>query len=512
MNIRNRFFAGLCSAALAASILPASAEEPNTAFHEATSDMVRILGRTVYNEDALWFANSVAGVEFKATGSQVTFNLKVSGDPTRVGIYLNDRLCQRGVVKGKKASVTVSLAEGENTIKLLKLSEGPQSTLAIDSIETDKDGTISPTAAKEKKLEFIGDSITCGYGIDLPLKDPDTGKNNKFSTVSEDASKTYAYQIAEMFDADVNFFAGSGYGIWCNYGGGRDNIMEKFYKQCGPNTWNSISSKDYTLIQSFDWDFSQYQPDCIVINLGTNDWSYFSSHSDDTDDFEESYINFLKIVRESNPDAKIVCALGMMGADMFPEIESAVDDYKTETKDSNVCTIELEPIDQASEGYGVDYHPQPATNTRVAKDELGPFIADLMGWKLGEMPDDGTLTLTPDNLVTGEFHEQPAEDDSDSTADSNESSSSESTVESSESSAITSESSSDSAQSSSGSNDSTSSESTANSTNNNTANNNNSKAATTNPNNTANPTTGMAGGMALIALMGGAVIISKRKK
>ena len=217
----SRFFAGLCSAALAASILPVSAEESKTAFCEAVPDNVRILGRTVYNDDSLWLANSVSGVEFTVTGTQVTFNLNVSGDPTRIGVYLNGQLYQRGLIGGssKKGSVTVPLAEGENTVRLIKLSESMQSELGIDSIETDAGSTIKPTSAKERKLEFIGDSITCGYGIDLPLKDPSTGENNKFSTLSEDASKTYAYQIASMFDSDVDLFSMSGCGVWCNYGG-----------------------------------------------------------------------------------------------------------------------------------------------------------------------------------------------------------------------------------------------------------------------------------------------------
>jgi len=484
MKMKKSIFAGLCSAALAASMIPVSAEGSETIFFEAVPSNVRILGRTVYNDDSLWLANSVSGVEFTVTGSQVTFDLIVSGDPTRIGIYLNGQLYQRGLISSKKGSVTVPLADGENTVKLLKLSESMQSELGIDSIETDKGASIKPTETKERKLEFIGDSITCGYGIDLPLKDPETGKNNTFSTVSEDASKTYAYQIAEMFDADANFFSMSGCGIWCNYGGNRDHTMEKYYTKSSLNTWNSISSSGYTLIQSFDWDFSQYQPDCIVINLGTNDWSYFGSHIEETDKFQESYIDFLNMVRENNPDAKIICTLGMMGAELYGNIGNAVDSYKTETGDEEVYTLELNPIDRDSEGYGVDYHPMAATNTRVAAEELGPFIAEVMDWKLGPMPDDGTLTHTPDDLVVGEYHEQP-EDDNNSAEESSE------------------ESSSDSSQTSSGS-ESASSES---------SNSSNKAGSTINPNNSnQNPTTGLAGGMAMIALMGGAVIISKRKK
>ena len=496
MKKRSRFFAGLCSAALAASIIPVSAEGSKTTFCEAVPENVRILGRTVYNDDSLWLANSVSGVEFTVTGSQVTFNLNVSGDPTRIGVYLNGELYQRGLIgkQSKKGSVTVPLSSGDNTVKLIKLSESMQSELGIDSIEIDADAAIEPTSAKERKLEFIGDSITCGYGIDLPLKDPETNKANSFSTASEDASKTYAYQIAEMFDSDANFFSMSGCGVWCNYGGNRDHTMEKYYTKSSLNTWNSISSSGYVLIQNFDWDFSQYRPDCIVINLGTNDWSYFGSHIDEKDKYKESYIDLLKMVRENNPDAKIVCTLGMMGAELFSDMDDAVKDYTSETGDKEVYTLELGAIDQKNEGYGVDYHPQPATNTRVANDELGPLIADVMGWELGEMPDDGTLTHTPDDLIVGEYHKQQENDESSSVSESESSSKAES-ISSSESKAGSVSSSSASAGSSSKTDTSSAG----------------SKAAS-NPNSSQNPTTGMAGGMAMIAIMGGAVIASKRKK
>lgn len=108
MKFKNSIFAGLCSAALAVSIIPVSAEGSDTAFCEAVPENVRILGRTVYNDDLLWLANSVSGVEFTVTGSQVTFNLSVSGDPTRIGVYLNGQLYQRGLISSKKGQCDCS--------------------------------------------------------------------------------------------------------------------------------------------------------------------------------------------------------------------------------------------------------------------------------------------------------------------------------------------------------------------------------------------------------------------
>ena len=67
----------------------------------------------------------------------------------------------------KTNAVEVELPEGESTVKLIKLSEAAQSVIAIDSFEVD--GKPQPTEAAKHSIEFIGDSITCGYGVDDPL-------------------------------------------------------------------------------------------------------------------------------------------------------------------------------------------------------------------------------------------------------------------------------------------------------------------------------------------------------
>ena len=87
---------------------------------------------------------------------------------------------------------------------------------------------------------------------------------------------------------------------------------------------------------NYDWDFSQYQPELIVVNLGTNDNSYTKGDPDKCAEFEKGYVNFLKEIRAKNPNSEILCTLGIMGQELYPSITDAVDTYKTETGDSKV--------------------------------------------------------------------------------------------------------------------------------------------------------------------------------
>lgn len=55
-------------------------------------------------------------------------------------------------------------SEKKNTVvKVMKLTEMQYGAVQIHSVDTD--GNIKPTEPKERKLLFIGDSITAGYGV-----------------------------------------------------------------------------------------------------------------------------------------------------------------------------------------------------------------------------------------------------------------------------------------------------------------------------------------------------------
>jgi lysophospholipase L1-like esterase len=49
------------------------------------------------------------------------------------------------------------------------------------------------------------------------------------------------------------------------------------------------------------WDFSRYTPDAVIINLGTND----KSHGVSGNDFQNTYVSFIRTVRGKFPRASI---------------------------------------------------------------------------------------------------------------------------------------------------------------------------------------------------------------
>lgn len=298
-----KFLAGFCAAAIAAgcmgmTVMADTEATDKLTSYEATSDNVKLIGRTYRKGDTTILGYSASGIEFKCTGTKAVFNVNGSVGEARIGVFVNGKLVKQGYIKNKKTNaVEVELPEGESTVKLIKLSEAAQSVIAIDSFEVD--GKPQPTEAAKHSIEFIGDSITCGYGVDDPL-----GKS--FSIYNENAAKTYAYKAAQNFGADYSFVSVSGAGVISGYSGnGKINdalLVPNFYdKFCF--TWSWFDGEQTA---NYDWDFSQYQPELIVVNLGTNDNSYTKGDADKCAEFENGYVNFLKEIRAKNPNSEIL--------------------------------------------------------------------------------------------------------------------------------------------------------------------------------------------------------------
>ena len=334
-----------------------------------TESNVKMLGRTYLYHDTVWCALSATGVEFTLSGKKCEITLAgdnmaslLSGKEhyARVAVYVDGELAVDELIKAGKQTLSVYESQEEKmvTIRVVKLSESSDSTVGIKEIRTDAE-SIEPTANREVRIEYIGDSITCGYGVDGVLGDT-------YATSNEDATKAYAYLSAQAVDADYSLVAFSGHGIISGYTG--DGIIQDqqlvppYYTKLG-NSYGKFASE--LAPNSIDWDFSKFVPHIIVINLGTNDSSYCGTNEERCLLFQAGYTEFLKSVRAKNADATILCTLGVLGDSLYPYIEAAVKDYTHETGDAKVETMRFEE-QKSEDGYAVDYHPSALTQQKVA--------------------------------------------------------------------------------------------------------------------------------------------------
>ncbi len=346
--------------------------------YKASAENVKLVGRTYFDGEKLWCGLSGSGVSFKFRGTKCC--IKIGGDhialsedeksKARVAVLVNgDRVIDDIVNYSEKTySVVSSESETACVITVIKLSEAAMSALSINEIIAE--GEISPADCKDKLIEFIGDSITCGYGVD------DEDENHNFSTSTEDMTKAYAYRTAKALDADYSMVSYSGYGIISGYTGdgvrNANELVPPYYEKLA-FTYGDFGGKNPC---ELSWDFSVRRPDLIVINLGTNDDSFCLEDEEKRAEFCEKYVEFLKVVRKNNPSAKIVCSLGIMTERLCPYVEKLAAEYSKQTGDENITTFHF--TEQLPEdGLAANYHPTAVTHKKAAE-KLTAYLRTLI--------------------------------------------------------------------------------------------------------------------------------------
>ncbi len=321
----------------APSLLPV--KESTYAEYNPTQDNVKTIGRTYYENEVRYFSYSGSGIEFSFKGEYVCLNIIADAIETqaqnhraRFAVYRDGQLLYDEVLSESEKQYYIYPLDSkkETVVTLIKLSEAKYSSFGVGKIGAHSRGKIMPTAQKDVKIEFIGDSISCGYGVD------EENINGGFSTATENFTKTYAYVTAQNLNADYSVVAFSGYGVVSGY------------------TSNGVQNKAATIAQYYDksaflsygrdgqWNFPDFDSDFVVINLGTNDASYCSKSYERRQMFTSEYVSLISTVRECNPNAYILCILGDMNNSLYSCIELAVARYKEESGDSQVEAMTVE--------------------------------------------------------------------------------------------------------------------------------------------------------------------------
>ncbi len=331
---------------------------------------VKLLGRTAEDENGvLWLCSSACEIAFTVRDARfLSFTLLWNGtcpESTfdriwpRFALYLDgvrvtdDRL--------NAAETLISVFEGDvpesHAVRLVKLSECSQSLIGVKEILTD--GQMFPAEERKTKLEFIGDSITCGYGVEGTAADT-------FSTATENAEKSHAFLAGQALGADTVLTARSGCGLVSGYTEGEingDNLMAPIYERTG---WIPWALPGRGTPQEIPWDFSRFRPDFIVIQLGNNDLSWTRGIPEREEAYRRKYREFLTMVRRNNPSARILCALGVFGEDLTEDMAAAVRAWAEETGDKCIRCLRLPAMDEEKDGAGADHHPSEKTQRLLA--------------------------------------------------------------------------------------------------------------------------------------------------
>ena len=322
------------------------------------------LGRTYVSEGQHFFNWTNAGFEFNIDGTGATALLTSNCPETNqayLKVYVDGE--HTNTIQLTQASMTVALAEnlsdGPHTIKVIKRTNGRSSTAALKELWLDEGTEILPkNKVASRKMQFVGDSITVGYGS-MDWLNP-----SKWTTDSEDGSITYAALTGQYFGADYHTIAVSGRGIIANVDNTDPENRAPFMYEF--TDWN---------LKTPSWDHSLYQPDVIVINYGTNDKAASSITGHTTEQFKAAAKDFVKQVRRDNPNAQIIYAYGFMGDPYKTEVEGLINELKAEG-DSKVHYLYLKPIGAGEQSL---WHPTSAAHADRAQTLIAK-VNEITGW------------------------------------------------------------------------------------------------------------------------------------
>lgn len=306
---------------------------------------------------------SATTIRANFTGTGISADLYSSGD-NWYNVIID------GVVRtpvhlpaGTNGSVTLAsgLAAGNHTIEFVRRTEAWVGDVQFRGFTVTGGQLLAPPAPSSKRIEFIGDSITAGYGNE------GADQYQSFTTQNENAYLAYGSVAARALDADQFTIAWSGKGVIRNYGGDTTDVLPSIYLRILPYDTTTL------------WDPSQWIPQVVFINLGTND---FSIGAPDKTAFTTAYVDFVEQIRSQYPNAHIYCALGPMLSDS--NLTSARDYITTVVNqfisagDTKVHFIEF-PMQDGSLGYGEDWHPSVAQHAAMAEQLVSRLKTDL-GW------------------------------------------------------------------------------------------------------------------------------------
>ncbi len=256
--------------------------------------------------------------------------------------------------------VARDLSPGDHTVALYKGTETNRGTLQFFGLRLQPGTTLLSVPAAARRIEFIGDSITCGYG------DMAAGKNEPVSPANSNWYYTFGAITARTLGAEQVTVAVSG------------------IRLTPSGDWPAMPTV-YRRIHSYDggrpWDFTKGPvPDVVVVDLATND---FRAGGPDEQTWVNTYLEFIDFIRARRPRAQIYLADGPMmppGADLdhvrawnrevVARRKAAGDDR---------CRAFTFAVQREEDGYGSDWHPSVKTHARMAGELVAAIKSDT-GW------------------------------------------------------------------------------------------------------------------------------------
>ncbi len=302
-------------------------------------------GALVYQWPATYFEARFAGPRLK---------LKIGRSKSAYRLILDGRIHSEIRAPTGEWLTYDGLGAGEHRVRLEKMSETQRVPETFYGFRVPRRSNARPAPTYKRRMEFIGDSFTVGYGnVSVKARCND---EEVFETTNSSAA--FPILVAKRFGADYRVHAFSGKGMVRNYRGlGRTPTL--------PQMYDSPLFDGRTVPDSSGW-----RPGVVVVTLGINDFSTplspearWSSREELRLDYRRTYAEFVGMIHGRYPQATIVLvAPNSLDDELATQLEAVRSGLSAKIPPAQLRFVRI-----SSKNEGCNGHPSAAEHSRISE-------------------------------------------------------------------------------------------------------------------------------------------------
>ena len=322
---------------------------------------IQYTGRIDFSNPKLprfWTAGVYIQVKFKGTSCSIIVNDEELGGKSHnyLEIAIDQQKPFRIQTTGKTDTIAIAtgLQRGAHTLTICKNTEALIGYLEFAGLLCE--GILPMPATPQRKIEFVGNSITSGMGSDLSVVPCDSAEWYD----QHNAYFSYGPTVARALKAQYHLTSESGIGLM-------HSCCDK------PFVMPQVFDKVNIAANTMSWDFSKYIPDVVTVCLGQNDGIQ------DSVKFCTAYVDFIHTIRKHYPSAQIICLTSPMAdAALTKALKNYLTGIVNHTNAQGDKKISKYFYSRSfNSGYGG--HPDLKEHQLIAN-ELTAYIRSVMKW------------------------------------------------------------------------------------------------------------------------------------
>ena len=283
------------------------------------------------------------------------------------GIYQKRLKIEKG--ERKRYKIEIPTKADTHQIQIFKATEATTGNILFGGALVEN--FLLPKKRAKKRIEFIGNSITCGMGndfIEIPC-----GKGEWF----DQHNAYWAYGPILSRELDTDFLLSSVSGIGMYRGWNDENIEEPNMPQVYENLYlTKQKSKPF---------HTNFQPDIVSICLGTNDLSDGDGIKPrlpfNDEKYIANYISFINTIYKRYPKAQIVLLnspmlSGERNTILVGCLKKVLQHFESDTTHKKIVLFEFQPM----QPKGCTFHPD-IEDHKIMAQQLSPLFKKLLDEK-----------------------------------------------------------------------------------------------------------------------------------